>query len=533
MLNQVDLNNIRGWKYNVQCDDVVAHALNPFYNWIVKLVPYWVAPNMLSLMGLVCTVLAFISTMMYGNFFATAFFIAVYMILDDIDGKHSRRIGNSSPLGELFDHFCDCISNVLVSHCICFIIIPFINIQTPIVWTAMLYFTYEHYKAYNHPKKLVHFKKFTGPTAILTMVIVMFTLFGIIFGNDPEHVAFANIVTQYKPIGLSIDWFQTMAAKVYEVMPINMSGLGTVMANSNSGVRNIIQNTFVTYIVLGLFVLYIISKMVIYSGSVKNGIVVALTVLINYSGMINALKSDNTWFPFSHNSLLTHNIMAFVTTSSFCFALSILCADFIVAKMANRSLSYWVILAQIVTANVPLLGLPVTIGYFYYYMSTIATFMNLPVLRTNVRMFVSGYYDGFHEGHVNSLRVAREHCDQLIVGVHSDADSMKYKNKKPMNDDAVRVAAVKNCQYVDVVIPKCQQVFDEKFMIQHGITLVGFSDEYIKYDASGNVTWVHESYVEPYAMGRYFVIPRTPGISSTLLREQQSQQPQADTITAQ
>uniref|UniRef100_A0A8C3F147 Cholinephosphotransferase 1 n=1 Tax=Chrysemys picta bellii TaxID=8478 RepID=A0A8C3F147_CHRPI len=39
----------------------------------------------------------------------------VYQSLDAIDGKQARRTNSSSPLGELFDHGCDCISTVFVS----------------------------------------------------------------------------------------------------------------------------------------------------------------------------------------------------------------------------------------------------------------------------------------------------------------------------------------------------------------------------------------------------------------------------------
>ncbi len=31
-------------------------------------------------------------------------------MLDEMDGKQARRTGNSSPLGLIFDHGCDCFS---------------------------------------------------------------------------------------------------------------------------------------------------------------------------------------------------------------------------------------------------------------------------------------------------------------------------------------------------------------------------------------------------------------------------------------
>ena len=40
-------------------------------------------------------------------FFLEAIFYFSYRMLDEMDGKQSRRIGASSPLGLLFDHGCD------------------------------------------------------------------------------------------------------------------------------------------------------------------------------------------------------------------------------------------------------------------------------------------------------------------------------------------------------------------------------------------------------------------------------------------
>lgn len=43
-----------------------------------------------------------------------AFALFVYSTLDNMDGKQSRRIGASSPLGLLFDHGCDAINTGMI-----------------------------------------------------------------------------------------------------------------------------------------------------------------------------------------------------------------------------------------------------------------------------------------------------------------------------------------------------------------------------------------------------------------------------------
>jgi len=47
-------------------------------------------------------------------FLASAISLFIYQSLDAIDGKQARRTGTNNPLGELFDHGCDAVSNLLL-----------------------------------------------------------------------------------------------------------------------------------------------------------------------------------------------------------------------------------------------------------------------------------------------------------------------------------------------------------------------------------------------------------------------------------
>lgn len=53
-------------------------------------------------------------------YFLAAFGLFIYQTLDATDGKQARRIGASSPLGELFDHGCDSASQVFVTLNVCY-----------------------------------------------------------------------------------------------------------------------------------------------------------------------------------------------------------------------------------------------------------------------------------------------------------------------------------------------------------------------------------------------------------------------------
>jgi ethanolaminephosphotransferase len=85
------------------------------------------SPNTITLIGLLVQVsaLAFaytlapsfeISTSPWAPYAAvwSAASLFIYSTLDNMDGKHARRTGSSSPLGLLFDHGCDAINAGMV-----------------------------------------------------------------------------------------------------------------------------------------------------------------------------------------------------------------------------------------------------------------------------------------------------------------------------------------------------------------------------------------------------------------------------------
>ncbi len=88
----------------------------PLAEFCLKFVPEWVAPNVLTLTGIIiCLIgnLNIILTTVRGEpvtpwkllFFSLCLFL--YQTLDNMDGKQARRTGNSTALGMLMDHGCD------------------------------------------------------------------------------------------------------------------------------------------------------------------------------------------------------------------------------------------------------------------------------------------------------------------------------------------------------------------------------------------------------------------------------------------
>ena len=125
VLTKQDLEMIAAYKYKPGSYTHVDNLLTPFWNWAVTLLPLWMAPNLVTFIGLTGTALAAVLLTSYSPqldgevpgwcsaLFAVTLFI--YQTLDAIDGKQARRTNSSSPLGQLFDHGCDTVVKVSVA----------------------------------------------------------------------------------------------------------------------------------------------------------------------------------------------------------------------------------------------------------------------------------------------------------------------------------------------------------------------------------------------------------------------------------
>jgi len=101
------------------------HFFSPLAQFLVdKVIPIWLAPNVITLVGFGCTLLPHLIILaMFPDQLAgpvprwLCLFAAIgqflYMNLDNADGKQARKTGTSSPLGLLFDHGCDALNTFI------------------------------------------------------------------------------------------------------------------------------------------------------------------------------------------------------------------------------------------------------------------------------------------------------------------------------------------------------------------------------------------------------------------------------------
>ncbi len=71
--------------------------------------------------------------------------------------------------------------------------------------------------------------------------------------------------------------------------------------------------------------------------------------------------------------------------------------------------------------------------------------------RHGVVVYAYQVADGFHYGHLQALKQAKELGDYLIVGVLTDKAVEAYK-RRPISSLKERIEVIKHCDYVDEVV---------------------------------------------------------------------------------
>lgn len=117
---------LKSYKYSsVDKSFISNYILRHYWNAFVELLPMWLAPNMVTLLGfffiignvfLICIVMPdMVGPGPWWLYISFAIGVWMYSTLDNVDGKQARRTGTSSGLGELFDHGIDSLNCTLAS----------------------------------------------------------------------------------------------------------------------------------------------------------------------------------------------------------------------------------------------------------------------------------------------------------------------------------------------------------------------------------------------------------------------------------
>jgi ethanolaminephosphotransferase len=105
---------LKSYKYSsVDKSFISRYILKHYWNAFVEVLPMWLAPNMVTLLGFFFIIgnvilIELLMPDLIGPgpswlYYSFAFGMWMYSTLDNVDGKQARRTGTSSGLGELFE----------------------------------------------------------------------------------------------------------------------------------------------------------------------------------------------------------------------------------------------------------------------------------------------------------------------------------------------------------------------------------------------------------------------------------------------
>jgi rfaE bifunctional protein nucleotidyltransferase chain/domain len=125
-------------------------------------------------------------------------------------------------------------------------------------------------------------------------------------------------------------------------------------------------------------------------------------------------------------------------------------------------------------------------------------------------IFTAGVFDLLHRGHLNMLWQSRQLGDVLVVGVVSDGGCAAYKGRLPVENVQRRMQAVEKLGFVDAVL--FQATTDPSPILERiRPDIMTHGDDWLELK-------VGQDTIDRLGI-EWRLIPYTPGISTTLLRQ--------------
>jgi len=184
ILNSYQIKQLQKHQYASDNNSILDPYFQPWWNYVVTLVPMWVAPNLITITGLAINMIAALLLIYHCPSareevsgwipLALAITMFLYQTLDAIDGKQARRTGSSNALGELFDHGCDSLSNLVLSTAgACAMSMGYIDsfLMMGYCYLALVLFYLSHWQTYVTGR--MRFGQIDATEAQVTMMMIM------------------------------------------------------------------------------------------------------------------------------------------------------------------------------------------------------------------------------------------------------------------------------------------------------------------------------------------------------------------------
>ncbi len=321
--------------------------LSPFWEALALLLPASVAPNVISLAGLLCTIQAFYLCLTYMRSHpglvtvASAALVFAYQTLDALDGIQARRTSNASPVGALWDHACDNVAIVFVSLVGCYVV----GLTDPItMWYVVQFFSLGlllvHLDAL--PRGSLSFGLLTGPGEAIFVFLAVLLSYAF-FGAPHLQALWAGFT--YVPLVKSV----VTPANLYYAVVLLVLVKALLLPKEHVDTRRG---------VLFCLLFRIAPAVLYYLGWVRS------------ESMLNVICDG--------------------------LFVSVITTDLAVARMAKRPLHPWVWLFAMASVISYLAIIGIVVAYYLILFFELTAHMKLPMFTLLVNVYVDGVYDCKH-----------------------------------------------------------------------------------------------------------------------------------------
>ncbi|EGE01139.1 sn-1,2-diacylglycerol cholinephosphotransferase [Trichophyton equinum CBS 127.97] len=296
---------LKSYKYSsVDKSYISRYILKHYWNAFVELLPLWIAPNMVTLLGFGFIVGNVVLLEIYMPdlvgpapswvYYSFAIGIWMYSTMDNVDGKQARRTGTSSPLGELFE------------------LIPCL---------PMFFSTWETY--HTHTLYLGYFNGPTEGLIIATTIIIVAGYYGPEIYSRPlaDGIGYADLIGNVTFLDI---WVFVLLTSFFT-------------AHLPECVYNVVQ------------------------ARRRNGLPV-LPIFLEWTSIIISTISAISWVYSPYSFILKDNhLVLFAVT--LCFVFGRMTTKIILAHLTRQPFPYWTVLITpliggAVLVNLPAIGLP-------------------------------------------------------------------------------------------------------------------------------------------------------------------------------
>ncbi|KAI9713762.1 MAG: hypothetical protein M1828_001356 [Chrysothrix sp. TS-e1954] len=364
------LEHLKSYKYSsVDKSYLSRYVLKHYWNAFVELLPLWLAPNMVTLLGFffilanVALVVVEVPDLVGPGpswiYYSFAAGLWMYSTMDNVDGKQARRTGTSSGLGELFDHGIDslnCTLGSLLETAAMGLGPSKTGAFTALVPCLPMFFsTWETYHTHT-----LYLGYFNGPTEGLILACSVMLASGY-YGPQIWLTPLASLVDLPPTLAILEDYT--------------------------------LRDFWVPIILFSFFVAHLPSCIInVASARRQNNLPVAPTFL-DWTPIAVYVGATCAWLSSSDSTLLRDNhLVLFCLTQSFVFGR--MTTKIILAHLTRQPFPYWTILmgplvAGAILANGPKLGLPNLppwweIAYLYgYFVFAVVVYFRWAVLVIN------------------------------------------------------------------------------------------------------------------------------------------------------